>query len=129
MLLGFKRRFASLVESGAKTHTIRGVSSREWRPGVTCHCYVDPRQKTMRLLGAWPCVRVEEITIEGGWEALSGEFFGDVKINGSSLLSDEREQLSKRDGFENFADMAEFWRGRLPFKGQIIHWDFARRIA
>ncbi len=124
MLLGFKRQFAPLVESGAKRHTIRGTSGREWKPGTRCDCYVDPRQKTMRLLGRWPCIRVEQITIDGGWEALSGEFFGDVKINGNSLLSDEREQLAHKDGFASFADMAEFWRGRLPFEGIIIHWDF-----
>ena len=58
MLLGFKRRFAPFVEEGSKTHTIRAKRKIAPKVGETCHCYVDPRQKTMRLLGRWTCVKV-----------------------------------------------------------------------
>ncbi len=126
MLLGFKKQFVPFIESGTKTHTIRAKRKIAPKVGELCHCYTGLRQKGARLLGRWPCVRVEEIEIAGGWEALSGEFFGDVKINGDSLFEDERQQLAKRDGFESFAVMMEFWRGRLPFLGDIIHWEFNR---
>lgn len=128
MLLGFKRRFQKPIKTGEKTHTIRAESPRQWKPGVRCDCYIDPRQKTMQLIGRWPCTHVEQVHIEGGWEALSGDFFGDIKINGSSLHEDERQQLAKRDGFESFEEMMEFWRGRLPFEGIIIHWDYSKPI-
>lgn len=53
MLLVFKRQFASFVEEGSKTHTIRGKQKIAPKVGDVAHCYVDPRQKSMRLLGRW----------------------------------------------------------------------------
>jgi hypothetical protein len=38
----------------------------------------------------------------------------------------ECEALARRDGFENFAEMMEFWKDRLPFRGHIVHWLGAR---
>jgi hypothetical protein len=46
-----------------------------------------------------------------------------VSIDGVALSIDEREQLARSDGFESFAEMMQFWKGRLPFHGDIIHWD------
>jgi hypothetical protein len=67
MLLGFKRRFAPFVEEGSKTHTIRAKRKIRPKVGEVCHCYVDPRQKSMRLLGRFPCVKVETIDISEDW--------------------------------------------------------------
>lgn len=128
MLLNFQIRFVPRIESGEKTHTIRATRKRPPKVGEICHCYTGLRQKGARLLGRWTCLRVEKIEIEGGWETISGEFFGDVRIENASLLNDEREQLARRDGFASFADMAEFWRGRLPFEGTIIHWEFTSKV-
>lgn len=117
MLLGFNRRFAPFVEDGSKTHTIR--AGKRWRPGMRCDCYVDPRQKTMRLLGRWPCVKVEPIRITEQHTII---------IYGQVLDFEECNALAWRDGFRDsgpakaFPDMMEFWTGRLPFEGQIIHW-------
>ena len=127
MLLGFKRRFAPYVEEGSKTHTIRGVRKIAPRVGETCHCYVDPRQKTMRLLGRFPCVRVERIQIR---ETNHPPVPLVVKIDGLLLTPEEADLLFQRDGFrdeggETYTHMqqaAEFWKDRLPFEGQIIHW-------
>ena len=134
MLLGFKRRFASFVEEGSKTHTIRAIGKRRaFRPGDICDCFVDTRQKTMRCLGRFKCVRVEEITIT--------EFFNPmiplaISINGQLLSTDETEALLYRDGFrdkggetyESIHHAAEFWKDRLangkPFHGHLIHWEF-----
>jgi hypothetical protein len=133
MLLGFKRRFVPLVEEGSKTHTIRSKRKRAPRAGEICHCYVDPRQKTMRLLGRWPCILVEDISIEADG-TVAGVM---VVVNGSVLDEDERNLLAWRDGFrptgsserdpgQAFTAMLEFWRRRLPFYGDIIHWDYSR---
>jgi hypothetical protein len=137
MLLGFKRQFAPYVEDHSKTHTIRAMRKIAPRVGEICHCYVDPRQKTMRLLGRWPCVRVEEVVIEGIWYRCGEVFCGSISVAGNLLDENERDLLAWRDGFRHpplnekeglgyggcFELMMEFWRGRLPFVGQIIHWN------
>jgi hypothetical protein len=130
MLIGFKSRFAPFVQDGTKTHTIRAARKIPPKVGEMCHCYVNPRQKTMRLLGRWPCVRVEDIQI--------GEFGGRdgadrvVYINGHLLDADECATLAWRDGFRSqgqdraFFEMMQFWEGReRPFLGHVIHWKWA----
>jgi hypothetical protein len=132
MLLGFKRRFAPYVEDGSKTHTIRAKRTNRPKVGETCHCYVDPRQKTMRLLGRWECVKVESILIyECGDKTLS------VFINGEQLGTDEKNALAWRDGFRGngnrgaFEEMAAFWKAEHPevltdaFRGDVIHWRYS----
>lgn len=114
MLLGFKRRFAPFVEEGSKTHTIRALRALRPRVGETCHCYVDPRQKTMRLLGRFECVKVEPIEI---YERGSGTF--GVVIAGEELTPDEKDALAWRDGFRSynpsetgaFVEMIRYWVG------------------
>lgn len=132
MLLGFKRCFAPFVENGSKTHAIRGERKIPPKVGEICHCYVDPRQKSMRLLGRWPCVKIERIHIAGPQEYHWSEI--EVRIGGVELSHDEKEELAFRDGFRSylyanhFAEMIEFWAGRLPFDGIIIHWDYTRPL-
>jgi hypothetical protein len=128
MLLGFKSRFAPFIEDGRKTHTIRGIRKRAPRVGEICHCYMDPRRKTMRLLGRWPCVRIERILIDTHRVLPSGNWKHHIWIEGTRLTNDECEVLARADGFPSFADMMEFWRGRLPFEGQIIHWDYGNPV-
>jgi hypothetical protein len=132
VLLGFKRRFATFVEEGSKTHTIRGKRAIAPKPGEICHCYVDPRQKTMRLLGRWPCVRVEPIRIEPAVHPARLV----IRIDDNALSDDETEALLVRDGFresnaETYPAMAQardFWEDRLPFTGTLIHWDHSRPV-
>ena|ERR1017187_6243514 len=132
MLLGFKRRFAPFVEDGSKTHTIRGIRKNPPRVGEMCHCYVDPRQKTMRLLGRWPCVRVENFRVEIRQTATGP--IARAWVDGNELSADECSALAWRDGFRNsgtggaFREMAEYWLKLHPaarpyhFEGTIIHW-------
>jgi hypothetical protein len=132
MLLGFKRRFAPLVEDGSKTHTIRDREPPQ--VGETLHCYVDPRQKTMRLLGRWECVAVDVITIAWVRNGPRADPEIEVAISGLRLQADECNALAWRDGFRSngrdgaFAEMMEYWKGDLPFKGWLIHWDYARPV-
>lgn len=131
MLLGFKRRFAPYVEEGSKTHTIRAKRINLPKVGETCHCYVDPRQKTMRLLGRWPCSKVEPILIYVRGDGTLGIWLnGDVELSYS-----EQSALAWRDGFRSagrrgaLAEFTRFWiqvhkldqlsRG---FEGHLIHW-------
>lgn len=147
MLLGFKRQFAPHVKNGSKRHTIR--DRRKIRPqvGETCHCYVDPRQKTMELLGRWTCVRVQEITITANVNWLLG--FGytgpapiTIWLDDQLLSRDEAERFMWTDGFREkdgkpypaLRAAAKFWRKRLKagrgtWTGDVIHWAYGRKGA
>jgi len=133
LLLGFKRRFAPYVEDDTKTHTIRGKRRIAPRVGETCHCYVDPRQRTMRLLGRFPCVKVDEIVIEGGLGGIAH-----IYVAGESLSVDEMRSLAWRDGFREPGDsleqMSVFWESEhdlapgYAWRGDLIHWRYGGNL-
>lgn len=52
-----------------------------------------------------------------------------IEIEGHILQRDEAEAFAVRDGFQGLAEMLRFWRryNTLPFSGDVIHWDYARR--
>lgn len=131
MLLGFKRQFAPFVEEGSKTHTIRATRKITPRVGEIAHCYVDPRQKTMRLLGRWPVVRVEPIRILmlGGDHHTAPALV--ISIDNNVLTRDEANEFAWRDGFrpvrkcDALIAMGHFWmsvHGKTVFNGHVIHW-------
>jgi hypothetical protein len=130
MVLGFKRRFAPMVRDGSKTHSIREDPNDRWKVGTIVDAFVDPRQKTMeRLIPRTPCVKTERIFIrESNLQSAPLR----VSVDGNPLGPDEIETLFYRDGFrdktgETFEathQAAEFWEGRLPFRGKLIHWIF-----
>jgi hypothetical protein len=137
VLLGFKRRFAAFVEDGSKPHTIRAPRKTRPRVGEICYCYVDPRQKTMRLLGRWPCVKVEPVTLD--FERCGIAYVLRITVGDQTLTTDEAAALAWRDGFRSLPtvtssaldEMAQFWisSGRLtddlnsrPWHGELIHW-------
>ena len=128
MLLGFKARFAPFVEEGSKTHTIRAKRKIRPRVGETCHCYVNPRQKSMRLLGRFKCIRVEDLRIEVDVYKTTVRLF----INGEYLSWDETEEFLWRDGFRGTHMSAclqalEFWGDKLamgPMHSDIVHWKY-----
>lgn len=127
-LYNFKARFAPRILDGSKTHTIRPMRANADKPGNTLHLYTGLRTKSARLLMRVPCVKIETIEIEHHPERFLDEVpdFFSVTIDGVVLDRGECQAFARRDGFENFDDMMEFWSGRLPFKGQIVHW---RRAA
>lgn len=119
-LYNFQSRFVPKILSGEKKHTIRATRANPDKAGNMLHLYTGLRQKGARLLMRVPCVKVEEIEIKDG--AFGDENHASVTIDGVKLDRGERESLARRDGFANFEEMIQFWRGRLPFKGHIIHW-------
>lgn len=120
-LYNFQKRFVPMILAGEKTHTIRAVRRNPDKPGNTLHLYTGLRTKSAKLLMRVPCVKVEQIEIAETKGPLRLRFYL-VSIDGNGLGADECQQLARRDGFSNFAEMMEFWRGRLPFKGHIVHW-------
>jgi len=74
----------------------------------------------MRLLGRWPFVKIETIEISSLGRSIA--------VDGRLLSQWHCVDFARRDGFESFAEMMLYWKGQLPFEGQIIHWDFSQRI-
>jgi hypothetical protein len=128
-LYNFQKRFVQPIQSGQKKHTIRATRRHPDKVGNIAHLYTGLRVKNAaRLLGRYPIVRIEEIEIFEGCQCHKPTnppcpLAFRVKIAGEELNGDEREKLARLDGFENFKEMQQFWKGRLPFKGQIIHWN------
>lgn len=125
MLLGFKKRFERRILSHLKRHTIRAKRKRPPRVGEICHCYTGLRRKGARLLGRWPCVKVQDIQIYRRGDGTLGVFIDSLEV-----LFDELDPLARSDGFRNFADMSAFWiaehsdrHGNIDFHGDMIHWD------
>jgi len=130
----FQKQFVPFIESGAKTHTIRGKRKVRPQPGQTFYGYYAMRTKQCRKLIQGTITRVQSIVIRNGptnfVERLyvienGNRAFGpypEIEIDGELLADDEMEALAKRDGFPNLFRMIQFWDGRLPFEGDIIHW-------
>ena len=120
-LYNFQARFVPFILDGRKTHTIRAVRAHPDKPGNTLHLYTGLRTKKAKLLMRVPCVNVEDILIDRfGLKANRGRVV--IRIDDAELDRTEMNALARRDGFANLGEMMDFWRGRLPFRGQIIHW-------
>lgn len=117
-LLGFKKQFAPLVESGAKRQTIRAKrrDGRNPHPGDTLYLYTGLRTKQCRKLGAAKCTSVQEVVITRHGPILAGRHLG----------CDEASELAAKDGFSCYGDMADFFFDKehdLPFWGLLIEWE------
>lgn len=127
-LYNFQPRFVPFIKAGTKKHTIRKKRKHPDKPGNTLHLYTGLRLKPIKgvsqakLILRATCVKVEVIEI---WQTQAGEvdpMYTAVRIDGCDLSPDEKTQLARRDGFSDFHEMMNFWDGRLPFEGHIIHW-------
>jgi hypothetical protein len=116
-LYNFQDQFVQPILEGRKTHTIRSRRKNPDKPGNVLHLYTGLRRKGARLLMRPLCTRVEEILM-----AVDDAAQAQVYIEGEKLSADERELLAVRDGFANWREMVQFWNGRFPFEGHIIHW-------
>lgn len=131
MILGFKDLFIPYVTEGSKTHTVRG--GNRWRVGMRADLFEKVRQKGMRLIFRAPVVKVQEIEIREARNA-DEDLTVEVRIDGCALDPAEIEAFFRRDGFRKPDDVPAvnlahgFWMGRLPFRGQIIHWDYSERF-
>lgn len=114
----YQERFAPLVESGEKTHTIR-PTDKGARPGMTAYHYTGQRTKLCRKLGEGiiTCVMPIKIgrSVFGGWYAISQmDYIG----------GDDFDEFAKADGFTSGDDMAVWFSERygLPFQGFLHQW-------
>lgn len=130
MLLSFNRRFEPHILDHSTTHTIRAPRKHPIRAWHVLDCYVDARQKSMRLIGRWRCTKVEPITIDFDRE-LRYLLSLKITIAGVRLSDDEAEAFAWRDGFRepgrsSRQQMLDFWcdaNREFPWSGEVIHWD------
>lgn len=123
----FKPQFEADIMADRKRHTIRAKRKHPDKPGSTCHLYVGLRHKGARLLKRRRCVKVQDIQIFWVPSDLGGH--PAVWIDGESLTRSECDALAKSDGFSSFRKMIAFWDGRLPFSGDLIHWESDEQAA
>jgi hypothetical protein len=112
-LYNFQERFVAPILAGAKRQTIRANRKHPDAPGDTLHLYTGLRHKGARLLARVHCTWTAQIQIDRD---------GLIAIDGVDLTRAEYRVLAERDGFASYAEMMEFWKGRLPFEGQILGW-------
>jgi hypothetical protein len=127
--LNFQKRFALMVETGQKPHTIRATRKRPIQVGDTLHLFTGMRQKgCRRLRPATICTSAVTIHIDAkeGFIALDAETpryqVGDRYTGLLTIRTTER--LVKNDGFANEDDFfAWFLETHGPlFTGQLIEW-------
>ena len=118
-LLGYKKQFAPLVESGEKRQTIRAMRKRQIKSGDRLYHYYGLRTKACRKLLESDCASVDPIRIDDK---------GEVYVAGRVLTDSEKALLAHADGFRRFRglweEMFEFFKTvhGLPFEGQLIRW-------
>lgn len=114
-------RFVPAILEGRKRHTIRGIRKYPQKLNALMHLYTGLRHPGARLLFRAPCIKIEHIYI--------GAYI--VAIERHELDDAEKESLAIADGFPSFLEMSYFWsepKNRLPFEGDLLHWDFTRRV-
>lgn len=125
--LGYKARFAAMVASGEKPHTIRSPRAHPIKVGDVLQHYTGMRTKQCRrLCEPTVCTAVTGITIFASHRVVilaagSQRYPREISV---ALDCHTTEALAKADGF---ADAAEFfaWFGETHgpvFEGFLIEW-------
>ena len=121
--INFQPQFADDVEWGKKRQTIRRAA--RCKPGDRLQLYTGMRVKgRCRKLGDAVCTRVVPVEIRDTDMSVNGKMLygGDARRDD---LEDCDNDFARKDGFDGFMEMAEWFRGRygaLPFNGFLIEW-------
>lgn len=115
----FNKRFLQPIVDGTKRQTIRKSRKRDARPGEELQLYVGMRTRYCELIGRATCSSVDAIELDfrDGREGV---------ILGGEIILDDLDTFARRDGFEDWRDLRQFWRhahpGVLYFNGIIVQW-------
>ena len=122
--LNFMRMFVEPIRLRLKNHTIRADRAVPIKPGDKLYLYCGMRRKGAFRILLEPviCSRVQRIEMYTTLGILSQNPYFNIDVDGETLSVSEKDRLAKADGFDSIEGMAAFWKRRLPFKGQIIHW-------
>ena len=112
--LNFQKQFASAVELGQKSQTIRAPRKRPFQVGDTLYLYTGMRTKVCRKLGEVKCTGVWSIRIERN----------NLIVDDVPYKKGARNMVATQDGFDNFEGMADWFLKThgLPFDGTLIQW-------
>lgn len=123
MIVGFKDRFAYLIECGVKKHTIREDKTDRLSGGATLHLSTGVRTKNYRCFKKMLCTGTQRIIIRYNNDGYHDDYSYQnviVWIDGRELSYREMDELAKNDGFENQNDFFKWFKS--DFRGKIIHW-------
>lgn len=134
--LNFKAEFADKVASGEKRQTIRAIRKRPFQEGDRLQLYTGMRtQNCRKLVEPDPvCREVWEIELKGKGKLISlcqllpaGRRLQPDRVLIKVLGGDSVDAFAEADGFTNADEMFSFFEHAhgLPFKGQLIIWDFS----
>lgn len=119
----FQKRFAPLVESGEKRHTIR-QTTKGATPGSTAYLYTGQRTASCRKLGEGTITDV--LPIEIGRHACSEPYVYITERDGNRrrLSHKQLDSLAKADGFSSGEELAAWFAAQygLPFTGYLHQW-------
>jgi hypothetical protein len=122
----FAPRFASLVESGQKTQTIRAHRKRHARPGEPVQLFTGMRTRACRRLLSPDPVCDVVFSIEMLFEV--GCPGGLIRPAGATDWAPISDDFARSDGFADAGDMRGFWVntwGIGRFEGVLIGWERA----
>ena len=123
MILGFKNQFVPAVQAGTKPHTLR--TGTRWRVGMTIQFYQHVRQRNMAKFRPDAVVQVvQHVTIQPSTVRLGPAGQPCLIVDGRCLTPLECQELSRRDGFQDFAELLQFFKDThgLPWEGQLVGW-------
>lgn len=127
--LNFKKQFAPLVQSGVKTHTIRGWRKRPFKDGDRLSFYTGSRFKPRRLRKPTFCTVAIPIIIDTECRsvilyAFKGSIYSSRLRPDGLLNQEEIALLAKNDGFESVDAFFKFFETEhcVHFTGQLIEW-------
>lgn len=122
--LGFSKQFVPRVESGEKTHSIRGRRKRpeQWMPGKLVHLFYAMRTKHCRRLGTGVITEVRDITIHDDQVEIDGAAFSDAT---------ELSAFARADGFLTWQQFVDFFDDHyaLPWSGSLIKWQLIKPLS
>jgi hypothetical protein len=113
--LDFQAQFATAVEAGIKTQTIR--RNAPCQPGDALQLVTGTGTPVYRKLLAATCTAVTPVKIDRIY----------LELNGQRLPAgnNEPDEFARKDGFDSYRAMADWFANRygaLPFEGFLIEW-------
>lgn len=119
----FMPRFAVLVETGAKTQTIRKTDRRA-KPGDIAFLYTGQRTKHCRLLGKGVIKHVQPVELGRRRNGLPYARLPMPKGQVFELMTDSLDALARADGFADGDKMVRWFDSKygLPFHGFVHAW-------